>query len=121
MRLMILMLTSMMRMYLTVGFGSHQQRNALEPFDIVGGHMTGAFVIPLPIGIKGIKLHPPSSICHRGFDLGLYQAVALSTSSSSTTVFFQNVGTQPEPSRRFGSTPWTMLQFHDFTRHQKGC
>lgn len=50
--------------YLTIRLGSDKKGDSFESFHISGGHVAGAFVIPLPLGIKGVKLHTPPCVGH---------------------------------------------------------
>lgn len=49
---------------LTVRLGAHQQRHPLEAFHVGGGDVPGPPVVPLPILVEGIDLHPPAGVRH---------------------------------------------------------
>lgn len=49
---------------LTVRLGAHQQRHPLEPLHVGGGDVPGAPVVPLPILVERVDLHPPAGVRH---------------------------------------------------------
>lgn len=49
---------------LTVRLGAHQQRHPLEALHVGGGDVPGAPVVPLPILVQGVDLHPPAGVRH---------------------------------------------------------
>lgn len=49
---------------LTVRLGAHQQRHPLQPLHVAGGDVPGAPVVPLPILVERVDLHPPAGVRH---------------------------------------------------------
>lgn len=49
---------------LTVRLGAHQQRHPLQPLHVGGGDVPRAPVVPLPILVEGVDLHPPTGVRH---------------------------------------------------------
>lgn len=50
---------------LTVALGPHEQGHALQPLHVAGRHMPGASVVPLPVLVERVNLHPPPGVGHR--------------------------------------------------------
>lgn len=49
---------------LTVRLGPHQQRHPLEPLHVGSGDVPGAAVVPLPVLVERVHLHPPPGVRH---------------------------------------------------------
>lgn len=50
----------------TVALGPDEQGHALQPLHVAGGHMASAPVVPLPVLVERVDLHPPPGVGHRG-------------------------------------------------------
>lgn len=50
---------------LTVTLGPDKQGHALQPLHVAGRHMPGAPVVPLPVLVECVNLHPPPGVGHR--------------------------------------------------------
>lgn len=50
---------------LTVALGPDKQGHALQPLHVAGRHMPGAPVVPLPVLVERVDLHPPPGVGHR--------------------------------------------------------
>lgn len=50
---------------LTVALGPDKQGHALQPLHVAGRHMPGAPVVPLPVLVERVNLHPPPGVGHR--------------------------------------------------------
>ena len=51
---------------LTVRLGSDKQGHPLEPLDVRGRDVAGAFVVPLPLGIERVQLDAAARVGHVG-------------------------------------------------------
>ena len=49
---------------LTVTLGPDKQRHALQALHVAGRHMSGAPVVPLPVLVEGVNLHPTPGVGH---------------------------------------------------------
>lgn len=52
--------------FLTVRLGSNEQRHPFEPLHVCGRDVPGASVVPLPLFVERVDLHPPPGIRHGG-------------------------------------------------------
>lgn len=50
---------------LTVALGPDEQGHALQPLHVAGRHVPGAPVVPLPVLVERVNLHPPPGVGHR--------------------------------------------------------
>lgn len=50
---------------LTVALGPDKQGHALQPLHVAGRHMPGAPIVPLPVLVERVNLHPPPGVGHR--------------------------------------------------------
>lgn len=50
---------------LTIAFSPDKQGHALQPLHVARRHMPGTPVVPLPVLIERVNLHPPSGVGHR--------------------------------------------------------